>query len=146
MSAKLKIQLARKLKNQKLGKMELEIMLLVMPMSALFNDFVFCRMLKNRACSLYDAEFSRITYKKRLTSNIVASLTSIGLRLCLTNYTKHPVCKSVNYNRPQKLCEMSSASLNWDRGVGAQRESLINATNWNHFDTRNRNTVNYFLL
>ena len=126
--------------------MKFYLLLFVTLMTSLLNDVTFCTMLKNLNCSLYDAEFSSITYNKRLALDVVTSRTNINLRSCLTGCTTHPTCKSVNYNRPQKICEMLGVSLNWEEGIDVHRNNLTEAINWNHFDTRNRNTVKYSLL
>ena len=107
----------------------------------LFEATVIGLMLKTLSCSLYDAEFSKITYNKKLAVEVVTSLTSIDLRRCVTRCTTHPTCRSVNYNRQQQMCEFLAVSLNWRDGGSAHRSNLTEASGWNHIDTRNRNTV-----
>ena len=121
----------------KFGERLLKLVILT---SSLIN-FTVNLMLKNLTCSLYDAEFSRITYNKRLALDVVTSLTSVDPRRCVTRCTTHPTCKSVNYNRPQQICEMLAVSLNWAGGEGAYRTNLTEAIGWNHVDTRNRKRV-----
>ena len=95
--------------------------------------FVQCSKIELVHCTMLNSPES---HTKNDWHQILWRHWQVLVRLCLTNYTKHPVCKSVNYNRPQKLCEISSTSLNWNRGMGALRNNLINAMKLNHLDTR----------
>ena len=96
-------------------------------------------MLKDLSCGLYDAEFSRITYGKKLALSVVELLTGVDTRRCVTNCSTHPACKSVNYNRREKSCELLNATLNF--GGGASRSDLAETKGWNHIDTRNKIAV-----
>ena len=102
-------------------------------------------MLKNLTCGLYDAEFSKITYSMRLEQDIVASLAPLGMRQCVTRCTTHPICRSVNYNRLQQICELLGVTLNWARGLGGGlRHNLVEAIGWNHLDTGHKIVVNFY--
>ena len=108
---------------------------------SLFNN-ISTLMLKNLTCGLYDAEFSKITYNKRLEQDIVTSLTPLGMRQCVTRCTTHPICRSVNYNRLQQICELLGVTLNWLNGKGGGlTHNLKEAIGWNHLDTDHKVAV-----
>ena len=116
--------------------------ILILILSQSINN-VCSLMLKNLTCGLYDAEFSRITYHMRLDQDVLMSLTPLGMRQCVTRCTTHPVCRSVNYNRSQQICELLGVTLNWVGGTGGgRRQNLIKASGWNHLDTGDKMTVN----
>ena len=115
--------------------------ILIFITSYIINN-VSALMLKNLTCGLYDAEFSKFEYNKRLEQDIVTSLAPLGMRQCLTRCTTHPICRSVNYNRLQQICELLGVTLNWVRGTGGGfKHNLIKASGWNHVDTRDKMTV-----
>ena len=37
----------------------------------------------------------------------------------------HPICRSVNYNRLQQICELLGVTLNWARGFGGGLRHVI---------------------
>ena len=58
----------------------------------------------------------------------------------------HPICRSVNYNRLQQICELLGVTLNWARGFGGGlRHNLVEAIGWNHLDTGHKIVVNIYL-
>jgi len=105
---------------------------------------VFALMLKQKECSIYDAEFSEITYNSKATSNANSSIAPLyGLQLpqCLSKCLLHPKCLSVNYLRSNLTCEFVMETK------CASTFSMTLANGWNHFDTKQKNAVslNYYI-
>ena len=96
-------------------------------------------MLKIPECGIYDAEFSLQKTNHRLTKTIIQTKQQIQLRECLGGCVVHPQCYSVNYNANEWLCEFLQEST---KGFKIYLADLVTENGWNHYDTKEKKTVN----
>ena len=103
----------------------------------------FSHVLQLKQCHDYDAEFSQITYGRRLLGDIFTTLDSISLRGCLSKCLYHLGCLSVNYMRANQICEILGNTVQQNSSLYAVLAS--NESDWNHFETNyNRKAVRIF--